>query len=309
MAETYWPAVPARTVNDLQFDIMVGAQTPEGLVGLPTDPTFVFADGTGRQVKFRAERYALLRGKLWYSGTTDVVAAVAANASGSTRIDLPVIGLDRATWVVSGYVKAGTPGAGVPPTLEQVTTGSTGKYEIAAGGAVTVVNGAVTLNGSDVQAGGLFVAPGSYVCTSTTRPAVVRPGMRLHEIDTGRGVVGVGGVWMETYGDTGWVTVDPSAGWSGGATLYRRHNGMATLMLSSQRIGATLSSTTNSQMFVLPWIVRPTTTIEFAAVCSNPDQVQRIQVITGGGVTAMGNSAAGIASTGFIFGSASWPVV
>lgn len=100
------------------------------------------------QVKVRNGFYALVRGFEWYSGTVELSLAIAANSSGSTRFDLVVLRLNRATWNVTVEVLAGAAGSGVPPTPTQ-TIASTGVWELPLA-TVTVASGAATIAAGDV---------------------------------------------------------------------------------------------------------------------------------------------------------------
>lgn len=159
MAETSWPSVAGgHVVDDISWETMASQFAADGILGIPSDTPMVYADSTGRQVKIRSGRTALVRGHGWASDpTTDLTKAISANSSGSTRTDLVVLGLDRTTWAVSCYIKAGTPGAGVPPALTRQTT-SPGVWEIPLA-AVAVPNGASTTNATDVTWIGYYLGP------------------------------------------------------------------------------------------------------------------------------------------------------
>jgi hypothetical protein len=158
VASTSFPSGSPRTVDDNQFEILAAAWASDGIIGAIGDSTFVFADSSGRQVKIRAGKYAQVHGRGYYSGTTDIITTVTANASGQPRIDLVVLGLDRSTWAVTAYVKAGTPAlTPSPPSLQRDAAGAgTGKWEIPLA-YVNVANGASNLAASDVTAIPAFV--------------------------------------------------------------------------------------------------------------------------------------------------------
>lgn len=151
MAESTWPSTAgSHVVTDDQWEQMASAFMDDGVIDAPGATTAVFGDSSGRQVKIRANKLAMVGGHGYLSGTSDVVKTITANSSGSTRIDRVVLGLDRTTWAVTSYVKAGTPGAGVAPSLQRDAKGSsTGKWEISLA-QVTVVNGAATIAAADV---------------------------------------------------------------------------------------------------------------------------------------------------------------
>lgn len=148
MAQSSWPSPAAsRVITDLQYEKLVANQYVDGLVGSIADAPAVYADGSGRQVFLRASRYAQLRGHGWNSGGTDLTFSIGANTSGSTRIDLMVIGLSRSTFDVTAYVKAGTPGSPAPAL--QLDLGDTGIYEMPLA-EITVLNGASVISAAQI---------------------------------------------------------------------------------------------------------------------------------------------------------------
>src|SRR5262245_56649729 len=131
MAQSSWPSPDAaRVVDDAQYERLATSYGPRaGVVGDITTPRLVYADSTGLQVKVRNGVYALVSGFQWYSGGVDVSLAIAANSSGSARIDLVVLRLNRSTWNVTLEVLAGAAGSGVAPAPTQ-TVASTGLWEL-----------------------------------------------------------------------------------------------------------------------------------------------------------------------------------
>lgn len=185
MAQSSWPSPAAsRVVTDLQYERLVATQYVDGLIGDPSDAPLVSADGSAMQVSLAASRYAQVRGHGWTSGATTVTLAIGANSSGNTRIDLVVLGLDRSTWNVTAYVKAGTPGSTpVAPAL-QTDTGDTGIYEIPLA-EVTVLNGAAVIAADKVKTRHWYVRPdGVASAGADTRPPSPWPGMHLWESST-----------------------------------------------------------------------------------------------------------------------------
>lgn len=180
MAQSSWPSPDtARTVSDVQYERLAAPQYADGLIGLPTDTGLVYADGSTRGVFLRSGRYAQLRGHGWASGTTDTALSIGANTSGSTRTDLVVLGLNRSTWNVTAYVKAGTPGAGAP--VLEVATGDTGIYEMPLA-EVTVLNSAAVITADQVKTRHWYAGPDGVSSAGVdTRPPSPTPGMRMFE--------------------------------------------------------------------------------------------------------------------------------
>lgn len=193
MAEDSWPKSTRNggTLNDMEHELLVSAVQPSGLIGATTDTAVVYADGTGtRTIKIRPQKYGLARGKLWYSGTVEYTKQAAANTSGSTRTDLVVLRLDRATWATTLEIRQGTPGAGAAPAPVQTITdwdSATGVFEVPAA-TITVVNNATTFAAGDVKPIAWYVLPdGSIQCTDTTRPygsGILMQGLAITETNT-----------------------------------------------------------------------------------------------------------------------------
>lgn len=252
MASSSWPnsGHNAGAVTDDEYEKLVAPYTPSGLIGAPADTPTCFGDGSGRQVKFRANRYALVRGQVWSSNGSDITKSVAANASGSTRYDLAVIGLDRSTHAVTEYVKAGNPGSGPPTTQNDL--GSTGKYEIPTA-TIKVTNGATSIAAIDVTPVAWFLAPQGVVCTSTTRPPHA-PGLDIYETDTQKSYTSSGSAWLPAIIDTGWAAVTASASWTanGYGIRIRSVGGIAYLVCEVQRTGTDLPPNTDSEILRPP---------------------------------------------------------
>lgn len=226
------PGYNSGAVTDVEYETLAVQYSQDGLTGLPTDPALVYGDSSGRQVKVRANRYGLVRGRTYSSGATDITLAISANASGSTRIDLVVLRLDRSTSAVTEAVVTGTPGAGAPAVTQ--STGTSGTYEIPLA-QVTVVNGASTIAAADVTPLAWYVSPsGRILCTSTTRPTGVprRLGTTIKESDTGLTYEWDGTAWRLLLDDTagkGWRDItrvgdntDLVSGITGTNTIFNR---------------------------------------------------------------------------------------
>lgn len=147
MAESSWPSPDdGRVIDDAEFEKWAIAGGPSAVVGY-TDQAVVYGDSSGRQVKVAAEKYAQVRGHTWYSGSSIVTKSIAANSSGSTRVDLVVLRLTRSTWNVTCEIVAGVPGAGAPSPTQD--TGTTGVWELPIA-TVSVANGAATISAANV---------------------------------------------------------------------------------------------------------------------------------------------------------------
>src|ERR1044072_4903738 len=93
-----------------------------GVLGDFTSPQLIYGDSSGLQIKVGADRYALVRGHTWWSGSSIFTKAITSNSSGSPRIDLVVRRLSRTTWDVTVTVVTGTPGSGAPSPTQNTGT-------------------------------------------------------------------------------------------------------------------------------------------------------------------------------------------
>jgi hypothetical protein len=239
VAESSWPTIAAgRAVTDDQYELMAAGYATDGVIGQWTDPTPVYADSSGRQVKIRANFTALVGGHGYSSGTSDTIKSIAANSSGSTRIDLIVLRLTRSTMAVTSEVKAGTPGAGVPPALTRDARGSgTGVWEIPIG-QVTVANGAATLAAGTVTNIAWYSRMGTVatLSTSTLQPEVsIYPWRQF--TDTGVRYESISGAWRAHPWQTAWGII--------GGRRYQSNTTVAGPIGLTEAVGNIQSGTIN----------------------------------------------------------------
>lgn len=196
--QTSWPnPATGRAVTDWQYSRLASPWTGiGGLLGLPSDLPLIHAPGTGRLVMVRASRLAQVYGFTWQSGNTEVPIQLAANATGATRLDLIVLGLDRATWNVAVYAKAGS---ATLPALTQ-DTGLTGRFEIPLA-AVAVPNAAVTLAPTAVTSLAWHKAQPTFVA-NTSVPLPHSPGQIRYTPDQPGMGYSTGTAWRTLLDDT-----------------------------------------------------------------------------------------------------------
>lgn len=185
MAESSYPT-PAngRLITEPQYERLMATIQSSGLIGAPTLPSLVYADGSGRLVKVRANRGAYVRGRYWDSGNTEFALPIPANTTGAIRRDLIVLRLNRTTWNVTTEVKTGST---VTPALTQ-DVGAVGTYEIPLA-QVNVPNGATSLGSGDVVPLAWYLGATPIVCTSTSQPPVTVGGLMLQVVTTTVGTV------------------------------------------------------------------------------------------------------------------------
>ncbi len=179
MASTTWPDGSPKSVDDIEYEVLGSAWAGDGILGTTADTAAVYADGTsGLAVKFRANKYGLVHGHGWASGASDITKSVTANLSGQPRIDLAVLGLDRTTWLVTEYIKAGVAGSTPsPPSLQRDSILSgTGKWEIPVA-RIAVASGATAIGASDVTPVATILGPAQilYVANQTALDSIPSP--------------------------------------------------------------------------------------------------------------------------------------
>lgn len=251
------PGYNAGALSVTEYDALMRAYTATGLVGLPTDPAIVAADSSGYNVKIPAGKFMYMRGRLWTSGGAAVTFNPTANP-GAARVDTVMGRLTKSTGVVDAYLKAGTSGVAAGPAPLVADGDATFEWPMADVRIPAGATNATILGPTDVTLRGYYLGEfgGYYVCTSATRPAV-KPGLRIHEVDTGKGQIGVGSSWRVIYEDTGWVDVTPAAGWARSILRYRRKDGLVHIRCSLQRTGTALAVGSDSPLCTFPAVAKP----------------------------------------------------
>jgi hypothetical protein len=283
VAQNSWPSPSynSRAVTDAEYEQLSARYSDDGVYGSPADAAVVAA-GVGRSVDVRAGVYASVRGRAWYSGTTVVNLAIAANSSGSTRVDRVVLRLDRSTWTVTATVRQGTPGSG-PPALVR-DQGSTGVFEIPLA-TVTIANGASVVG---VTRGEQYVGARTRPCTSTTLPLHPLPGEQAFETDTGILRMWTGNAWVIVYEDSGEIALGAgfSAWSSAGANVGRLRNGIVTLRIAKSLTGSrlTVDDTDGSKVATVPAPLRPLTPNHYFGAQFSGGHAARVEVRTNGDI-------------------------
>lgn len=307
MAEASWPSPNHNSgaVNDEEYERLAHPQAGDGIVGSPSDTSVVFADSSGRQVKVRANKFGIVRGRHWDSGSVETIVALAANSSGSTRIDTVVLRLTRSTWDVTVEIVQGTPGAGAPALTQDLDV--TGVYEVALGDA-TVINGSVNITAAQFTRREFYLGEPLIVCHSGGER---RPphsfGRRIWE--DGKEYVSTGAAWVQTYpvvvsDDSGNVPVTPASGWalSTGWLRVRKLNGYVSFDINLSRSGSSLSANAPSTLCTIPSGYRPSAAILIPAWANSG--LARLSFLTNNQVQILNH--AGMASGTFVCGQASW---
>lgn len=249
MAQDSWPSPGhnARAVTDSEYEAIAARHSDDGVYGSPTDPPVVTA-GTGLAVTIRASVSASVRGHAWTSGSTGDSLPIAANPSGSARIDRVVLRLDRSDWTVRAVVRQGTAGAGAPALVR--TSGPTGVWEILLA-AVTVPAGATSVSVTRQE---LYAGARIRPALSSRLNPYPMAGEMAWATDTKQLLLWDGSAWRTTYQDSGPVTVDsPLSAWSiqTQSVLQMRAGNVHLRLGSFVRVAGALAGEAESRLPVL----------------------------------------------------------
>lgn len=280
MAQDSWPhnAHNTRNVTDSEYEKLSAEFSGDGVYGDPSGSAVVTA-GAGLQVLVKANNAGSLRGHYWTAGTSDVALSIAANASGSTRIDRVVLRLDRANWTVAAVVRQGTAGSGAPALVRQ--TGDTGLFEILLAD-VTILNGAssVTVTSHTLYVGSRIRAENDGA--ENPYPALGEVAFRPN---TGEWEGYNGSAYATLYSNSGEVSIDVgSSNWdSTGPMVGMKLNRTVFAQINLERINSTLSGSgdTGSHIASVPDELTPVRTEYFAAQLT-ADISGRVEVRTDG---------------------------
>lgn len=237
MADDSWPGPNhnSRAVTSAELDLLLSAYVPDGLVGSPADLDIIFCDSSGRNVKVRASRYGMLRGRIWYSGGSTLTLTISANASGDDRYDLVVMRYDRSTYDIRATVITGNPGSGVP---DPVNSGSFLDFPL---GYVLVTPGVTNIPNTAAKVrtyylgGSLFTAKSDYLPPPTGFKIV-------RETDTGKVKISTGSGYITIWQDIAWGNRSAASGFTlpagGYGVRFKARNGYASMYAEVQRVNA-----------------------------------------------------------------------
>jgi hypothetical protein len=306
MAEASWPspAHNSRSVTDAEY----GHLAPWSSDGVfPTSADVVYADSSGMSVHVRANRYGIVQGRAWASGSTEINLSISANSSGLNRTDTVVLRLDRSTWAVTIAVRQGTPGAGAP-TLQR-STADTGMWEVPIAD-VAVDNGVSSIAGTKVRSRALIQSGAIRPCPLISDiQAVLAVGDLVYETTTGRWMAWTTAGAVVIHQDTGYVTQPITGLWKvGGLTPQIRLRGSEVHLRGAiERTTGTLQSTdTNSQWGSVAAQFRPVSNHTWAHLTSSCSAV-RLNVAPDGSL-AIVDLAADIPVGRQVFIDTSWMV-
>ena len=287
MTEASWPSpnhgTPARSVTDAEYPHLA-PWASDGV--FPSSSDVVYANSSGMQVHVRAGKYAIVRGHAWTSGGSEYNLTVAANSSGSTRVDTVVLRLDRSTWDVTAVVRQGTPGSGAP-TLQR-DTGDTGLWEIPLAD-VTVPNGVSSIAAGNVKTRTLSQSNAVRVCgVITDIQATLTTGDIVYEAQNGRWLGWTGSNATVMHWDTGDIPLAIGGStWTSAGLTGRRVGDVVSLNINVIRAGSTfVTSDPDGSRIVAPidTRLRPRRTEYTAGQFTGGADSVRVEVRTDGSV-------------------------
>ncbi len=274
MAEVSYPTTGGGGVTDARYEQLIGTVMPSGLIGSPALSSLVYADSSGRQVKVQPSRAAMVRGFRWESDGAGIVRSIAANSSGSPRIDLAVLRLNRNDYSVTFQIVQGAPAASpVAPALTQ-NTGSTGVWELPLA-RITVAHNATTLAAGTVQDISWYIGGASMVAANAAVPPPVTPGGTFTALSSGLVYTAVGSNWHMIAENGALTSVAAATGWSGNI-YFRRRNGWTFFQGFLTRTGADIPAATVSTLLTIPAQFRPPNDMWFVAYAGS--QIMRCHI-------------------------------
>lgn len=306
----------ARAISLAEYEQLA---TPLGLDGLINynGVAPVYADSTGLQVKLRASVSAILRGSRYNSQTGEIIAIPGNASAGTTRIDLIVLRLDRAaaapnTYTVKPFRIGGVASANpvAPSPVRNDTIDGSGVYDLPLA-TVSVPYNATTIAALQVTNRAWWVSGSGYTGFQAAMPPAA-PGVTFRANDSGNTFIGTsGGTWQTLYRDTGWVSVNPAAGFSAYSGFrFRIQGNRCSMTMRIQRTGATIAATVSPVIYTLAEAYRPADVHQFGLYnVTLPDHVSEITInATTGAVTLLGNGTHAINQNAILTSNMSWPV-
>lgn len=265
MSETSYPVAGGGSVTDSNYEKLMSEISGSGLIGDPTVSSLMYADSTGRQIKLKSFRQAVVRGFRWETDAAGLIVPVAANTSGYARLDLGVLRLNRADYSVRFLLRQGTPAANpVAPTATQ-DSGSTGVWDIPVGTVKVASTTTTQANSSlpsiaaaDVTPLDYFVAPPPLVTHSARMPPV-KPGQLVTQWDKGRTLAASGSAY-HLIGENGSpVNLAVKSGWDNSGVWVTRRNGFVFMqaVLYRNAPGSSTPPSTDIVLFNVPADYRP----------------------------------------------------
>lgn len=311
MAETSYPTAGGGSVTDANYEVLMASATGDGLIGRPSFSALVYGDSSGRQVKVRGSRGAIVRGFRWQTDSAGLTVPITSNSSGQTRLDLVVLRLNRTNYTVRVAVLAGTPSSS-PTTPSPLMQDAPAQYFDLPLARVTVRTGTTILGAGDVEEYTWYLAEPMVVGKSNYTPPSV-PGRMFWQYDSrALWVANSSGGYDNVQRDSGWVTVPLASGWTANQGVkVRRKGDTVFLNVSVVRSGATVASNVDSTIATISTAsMRPDgLSPDGVFHCSNPDHSSDFYVNQSTGqIVLNANNTHAINQNAYIWGSISYPI-
>lgn len=306
-----------RAITLLEHEGIAAHPGRTGLLFYTATPP-LFADSSGRQVKLRANTFALVRGTR-FNNYSETIIGIQPNTSGKTRVDLVVLRLRRQEsslgandqYTVAPVVIQGVPGDNpVAPSMER-DSGSVGFWDMPLA-EVTVINNVATVASHRVVSRAYYITGSGLAGREDWAFPPVEAGVFFRAHDTGVTYIGTaGGTWQQLQHSTGWVAVpggQSAAGWDFRGFHIAREGNMAVLIMDLLRTGAAVGASTHQYFGPIPDQFRPARPINGPAHVGSPDHSTHVTVNSDGVVILVGNGAQGINSGGQVVADLTWVV-
>ncbi|GAA3750767.1 hypothetical protein [Micromonospora maritima] len=293
-------------VTEYEHELLTCKSVPDGVHGFPTDPAPVIADAGVRTVRVRAGVDGNLRGGAFQSGATDtVLPQLAANTSGSPRIDLVVARLNRSDYSITPVVITGTPAANPVAPSPVRNLGPAGFFDLPLA-AVRVAHNASTIAAGDVTTKCWYLgSDGQIRCTPDSRPPF-EAGRVVWEHPTGRYLVGTGSSWVTAWDDSGVTKMTVDKGFAATENSLQRRAGVAVLNLKVKRPSAIFPAGSQTKVGSLPAGFAPTFPVQSAAVWWSGGEAAALRVEPNGGVYVVTLAGIAVGADRSIDGSLTW---
>lgn len=305
MAEESWPNAGHNSgaVTTVEYEQLAHPTGGDGIVGSTADTSVVYADGAGtRVVKVRAGKRAVVRGFAWYSGAADIsMPSLTANSSGSVRVDLIVLRLDRSNGEVTLEAVTGTPGAGAPnPTQD---AGTSGVWELPLA-QVTVADGATTLAAGTVARREFYL--GEQAVTAPASVTVPHAPTRIRQ-QSGRIDISDGTTWHPLVNDSGVSAITLVSGYTAGINTIHARARLVVMNLSVKRPASTMPAGSTLKVGTVPAGFAPVSQVDGAAIyLSGSGQCAALRVTPAGDVFVVTPAGLAIAADRTVTGSLVW---
>jgi hypothetical protein len=311
VAETSFPTAGGGAVTDANYEVLMASATGDGLIGRPSFSALIYGDSSGRQVKVRGSRGAIVRGFRWQTDSGGLTVPIAANASGQSRIDTVVLRLNRSNYTVRVAVLQGTPSA-TPVAPSPLYQDPPSQYFDMPLAQVTVANGATIISAGNVSETTWYLAEPMLITKSSFSPPSVMGRMMWQYDQNALWVADSSGGYDNVQRDSGWISITPSSGWGANTGLKMRRKGdVMFVSVSLIRTGGGVGASTDSVIGTISTTSYRPESVSATGVfyCSSPDHAGNIYILPSNGqIVLNATNSLGINNGAYIYASLTFPV-